>query len=157
MSMRKKPIAAGLPGDPALFKVLTEINIISHLATTEFERLLPDDLTRAQFGVINHLLRLDTLETIGELAGAFQVAQPTMSSTVNRLHAKGLVEFIPDTEDKRIKRVCVTRAGRAIRERAVKAVAPHMLAFEGAAPDTDWVGILSALTQLRAFMEGRRP
>ena len=152
----RKPAEAGLAGDPALFKLLTEIDIIAHLAATAFERLLPEGLTRAQFGVLNHLLRLDAQETVSELASAFQVAQPTMSSTVKRLASKGFVEFIPDTDDRRVKRVKVTRKGAAMRQKAVKAVAPHLAAVEHDAKGQDWAKLLPKLMKLRVFLDERR-
>ena len=145
--------AAGLPGDPVLFKVLTEISIISNLADREFERLMPGGLTLAQFGVLNHLLRLNTQETIGEIASAMQVAQPTMSSTVKKLTEKNFVTLIPDTDDRRVKRVKVTRSGRTARDKAVKAVAPGLSALDGATPDADWRAILEELTRLRTLID----
>ncbi|MBL4618667.1 MAG: MarR family transcriptional regulator [Marinicaulis sp.] len=156
MTHKKLPAAPGLPGDPTLFGVLTEIAIIAQLTTTAFERVLPEGLTQAQFGVLHHLLRLDAVQTIGELASAFQVTQPTMSSTVKRLLAKGYVEIVPDKEDRRIKRVSVTEIGRDAREKAVKTIAPHIAAIQQDAPDTDWASTLKALTELRIFFDERR-
>lgn len=147
---------AGLPGDPVLFKVLTEISIISNLADREFERLMPGGLTLAQFGVLNHLLRLNVRQTISEIASAMQVAQPSMSSTVRKLSDKNYVDLVPDTEDRRLKRVKVTRAGRAVRDKAVKAVAPGLSALDGATPDTDWEAILEELTRLRTIIDSVR-
>lgn len=156
--MRKdiQPVDAGLPGDPAIFKVLAEMSIISNLADSAFERAMAGKLTLAQFGVLNHLLRLDVQETIGELASAFQVAQPTMSSTVKRLLDKSCIEFIPDTEDRRIKRVAVTDKGKAMRQEAVEAIAPGIDALEKALPDANWKGILPFLTRLRTVLDGAR-
>ncbi len=156
MAKRKAPAPAGLAGDPALFKVMAEITIISNLANTELERHMPGGLTRAQFGVLNHLLRLDRRETVGELADAFQVAQPTMSSTVKRLIDKGLAEFIPDAEDRRIKRVAVTMGGRKTRDAAVAAVAPHLAELGKASSDIDWGATLEALSRIRVYLEARR-
>ncbi len=158
MPMRKSPdkAGAGLPGDPALFKVLTEISIISNLADREFERRMPGALTLAQFGVLNHLLRLNAQETIGEIAEAMQVAPPTMSSTVKKLHEKSFVELVPCTRDRRIKRVKVTRAGRAIRDKAVKAVAPGLAQLEAGTPGADWQAILEVMTRLRIVLDNAR-
>ncbi|WP_165793579.1 MarR family winged helix-turn-helix transcriptional regulator [Hyphococcus luteus] len=144
---------AGLPGDPALFKVMTEISIIANLADREFERRMPGGLTTAQFGVLNHLLRLKAQQTIGEIAGAMQVAQPTMSSTVKRLHEKGYVEFVPDTKDRRVKHVKVTRAGRAIRDKAVKTIEPGLAYLKEGTPGADWDKILKELTRLRIVLD----
>ncbi|MEO1135789.1 MAG: MarR family transcriptional regulator [Pseudomonadota bacterium] len=156
MPKRKELIEAGLPGDPALFKVMTEISIIANLADREFERRMPGTLTLAQFGVLNHLLRLDTRETIGEIANAMLVAQPTMSSTVKKLEAKGFIEFIPDPDDRRIKRVKVTRAGRAARDGAVKAVGPGIDELIAGTPGANWRDILKELTRLRTVLDNAR-
>lgn len=150
------PAEAGLPTDSPLFKVLTEIQIISHLASNEFERLLPTGMTEAQFGVLNHLLRLDVQETVGELAAAFQVAQPTMSSTVKRLEEKGLILLVPSLEDRRVKRVHVTDTGKKTRDKIVLSLEPEYSAFLETAPDIRWTKVLPALTALRDYLEKRR-
>jgi DNA-binding MarR family transcriptional regulator len=152
----KNKADAGLPGDPAIFKVFTEISIIANRADREFERVLPGALTLAQFGVLNHLLRLDVQETIGEIASAMQVAQPSMSSTVKKLDAKGFVEFIPDTEDRRMKRVKVTRAGRAIRDQAVAAIWPGLARLQAGLPGADWAALLGELSRLRILIDSMR-
>ncbi|WP_375204723.1 MarR family winged helix-turn-helix transcriptional regulator [Hyphococcus sp.] len=146
---------AGLPGDPVLFKVLTEISIISNLADREFERLMPGGLTLAQFGVLNHLLRLGVQQTIGEIASAMTVAQPTMSSTVKKLVDKHYVELVPDTDDRRVKRVKVIRAGRTARDRAVKAVAPGLAMLKEGTPGADWNALLGELTRLRIVIDSK--
>lgn len=151
-----KPAEAGLPNDSVLFKVVTEIQIISHLLSNEFERLLPDSMTEAQFGVLNHLLRLDTEETVSQLAAAFQVAQPTMSSTVKKLGSKGYVTFVPSDSDRRVKYVSVTKSGKKIRNQIVLSLEPEYKSFLEAAPDVNWKKILPALTSLRAFLDERR-
>lgn len=145
----------GLLTDPAYFKVLTEIDMIAHMAGKEFEKLLPSGLTQAQFGVLNRLLRLECTETVSELAAAFQVAQPTMSSTVKRLEAKGLIVLIADIKDRRAKRVRVTPAGKKLRNKTVHALAPQYQAFVASAPPIDWESLLPSLTVLRAHFEKR--
>ncbi|MEZ5893571.1 MAG: MarR family transcriptional regulator [Parvularculaceae bacterium] len=147
---------AGLPGDPVMFKVLTEMSIISNLADREFERLMPGGLTLAQFGVLNHLLRLNEAQTIGEVASAMTVAQPTMSSTVRKLEEKGYIRLVPDTEDRRIRRVAVTAAGRKVRDGAVKTVAPGVAKLMAATPDDDWEAVLASLTRLREQIDSAR-
>ncbi len=159
MAIKTKPAIAaeaGLPGDPAIFKVLTEIDIIAHLAKREFERLLPEGLTEAQFGILNHLLRLDTEETISELAHAFQVTQPTMSSTAKRLINNGYAEFITDPSDARVKRVRVTKNGKAVRNQTVKSLAPYFKKFGADVPEIDLETVLPALTRLREYFDQRR-
>ncbi len=151
-----KAAGPGLPGDPAIFKVFTEITIIAKLAGREFERAMPGTLTVAQFAVLNHLMRLDVRQTIGEIASAMQVAQPTMSSTVKKLEAKSFVAFVPDTDDRRIKRVMVTPDGAVMRNRAVAATGPALARLKEGLPDTDWEQLLAGLTPLRVVIDSMR-
>lgn len=146
---------AGLKGDPVEFAVMTEIGIIAHLADTAFARRLPDGLTTAQFSVLNHLLRLGAQQTIGELASALQVSQPTMSSTVRRLEDKGLVDLIPDPDDRRIRRAAVTPAGEAIRAQSVAALETSKTELGALAP-SEWKALLPLLNKLRIALDVAR-
>ncbi|MGK2742500.1 MarR family winged helix-turn-helix transcriptional regulator [Tepidicaulis sp. LMO-SS28] len=149
-------VPAGLAGDPAEFMVMTEISIIAHLAETLFARNLPDGMTVAQFGVLNHLLRLKRQETIGELARAHQVSQPTMSSTVRRLEDKGFVALVPDPEDRRIRRVRVTKAGEKARAAALGAAAPVSQEVLGRLAPEKWAALHPLLTELRVILDQTR-
>ncbi|MBI1392246.1 MAG: MarR family transcriptional regulator [Alphaproteobacteria bacterium] len=156
MAKEKFQSEAGLPSDNIYLKVLTEIDMIAHMAGVAFQKFLPDGLTDAQFGVLNRLMRLDTEETVGELAAAFQVTQPTMSSTVGRLVEKGYAEFLPDASDRRIKRVRATSSGRKLRNQTVAKLEPFYAVFEEEAGDVDWKSCLAALTVLRGHFERKR-
>ncbi len=146
---------AGLAGDPVEFAAMTEISIIAHLADTAFARRLPDGLTTAQFAVLNHLLRLEAEQTIGKLARALQVSQPTMSSTVRRLEEKGLVSLVPDEDDRRIRRVSVNRSGAAVRNKAVQALdaSKEDLAVLS---QKEWEQLLPLLNKLRIALDAAR-
>lgn len=146
---------AGLAGDPVEFAAMTEISIIAHLADTAFARRLPDGLTTAQFAVLNHLLRLDTQQTIGELARALQVSQPTMSSTVRRLEEKGLVTPVPDPDDRRIRRIGVTPAGIAARKAAVQALDASRSELASLTRQ-EWKQLLPLLNKLRVALDSAR-
>ncbi|MGJ3232902.1 MAG: MarR family winged helix-turn-helix transcriptional regulator [Oceanicaulis sp.] len=147
---------AGLPGDPALFKAMSEIAMIAHLSDILFARLLPDGLTPAQFGVLNRLVRLRRLETISELSRAFQVAQPTMTSTVKKLAAKGLVVLRPDPKDRRARRIDITAEGESARAAGIAALAPVREEVAREAPELDFEALLPALTAIRVFLDARR-
>jgi DNA-binding MarR family transcriptional regulator len=146
---------AGLKGDPIEFAVLTEIDIIAHLADTAFARRLPDGLTTAQFAVLNHLLRLGAQQTISELASALQVSQPTMSSTIRKLGEKGLVTLEPDPDDRRIRRAAVTAAGEALRQQSVRALDEAKSVFGVLEPD-EWQALLPLLHKLRVALDAAR-
>lgn len=148
--------AAETQGDPVEFAVLTEIAIIAHLADTAFARLLPKGFTTAQFGVLNHLIRKDTQETIGELASAMQVSQPTMSSTVRKLEDSGFIELVYDPDDRRVRRVSVTKSGRAIRAESIKSLnAMKTSALKDIDP-ADWALVLPALGRIRKTLDAAR-
>lgn len=153
---RRPPAKGGLPGDPAEFMVLTEIGIIAQLAENALARHLPDRMTPAQFGVLNHLLRLDVQQTIGELASAMQVSQPTMSSTVRRLEDKGLIELLPDDTDGRIRRVSVTAEGKRMRQRGAKAAQASLSSLSGLVLDQEWEALLPLLNKLRVALDAAR-
>jgi DNA-binding MarR family transcriptional regulator len=146
---------AGLAGDPLEFAVMTEISIIAHLADNAFARRLPDGLTTAQFAVLNHLLRLEVQQTIGDLARALQVSQPTMSSTVKRLEEKGLVMLVPDPDDRRIRRVSVSPAGTKARNQAVKALDATKSEL-AVLSQKEWTQLLPLLSRLRVALDSAR-
>jgi DNA-binding MarR family transcriptional regulator len=146
---------AGLAGDPVEFATMTEISIIAHLADTAFARRLPDGLTTAQFAVLNHLLRLEAEQTIGELARALQVSQPTMSSTVRRLEEKGLISLVPDSDDRRIRRVSVNRSGAAVRNKAVQALDASKKDLAVLSQE-EWKQLLPLLNRLRIALDAAR-
>lgn len=106
--------------DPLEFTVFNEIGIIDQLTTHAFGEVLPRGMTPAQFGILNHFVRLgEQHESPAKLASAFQVSRPTMSTTLARLERGGHVEISPDPEDGRGKLVRITERGRAMREECV--------------------------------------
>jgi len=145
----------GLDSDPDIFKLLTEIDMIAHMAKKEFERTLPNGMTQAQFGVLNRLTRLDILETISELAKAFQVAQPTMTSTLKKLQAKSFVNFIPDAQDGRIKRVAITKAGQTARSKILQNTGMALADFEQEFRRLPYDVLLTELGGIRSYLEKR--
>ncbi len=147
---------AEVPDDPAIFRVLMEISITAALANRMLGRQLPDGLTEAQFGVLNHLIRHDRSETPSRLAAAFRVSRPTMTSTVGRLSAKGLVSLEPDPEDARGKCVTVTPAGRDLRARALAALAPYFRELESVISASKAEALLPDLRRIRLFFDNHR-
>lgn len=146
----------GLSGGPPEFKAFTEIAIIAHLADNLFASVLPEGLTPAQFGVLNHLLRLETQETISAIATALQVSQPTMSSTIKKLEQKGFTRRLADNSDARAKRVCVTNMGRRVRNHSVANIETLREELAGGFDDIDWDALLPSLTKLRLMLDRLR-
>jgi DNA-binding MarR family transcriptional regulator len=77
--------------------------------------------TAAGFGLTHQqawLLRiLDEPRPMGELAAMMRCDASNLTGIVDRLEARGLLERHVDERDRRIKRLVVTPAGRALRRR----------------------------------------
>ena len=145
----------GLSSDPDIFKLLTEIDMIAHMAKREFERILPEGTSQAQFGVLNRLMRLNTTETVSELARAFQVTQPTMTSTLKKLEAKSLIRVAPDEKDRRAKRVSITELGQAERARILGLTTTALTGLHEVFKHLPYEILLTELGSIRAYLEER--
>ncbi|NNC73793.1 MAG: MarR family transcriptional regulator [Sphingomonadaceae bacterium] len=161
MSVGKSPEiskvqTAGLKGDQPIFTLFTEIGIIAQLSTTLFESALPKGMTNAQHSVLNHLIRREETQTIGELASAFQVTQPTMSSTIRKLEDKGLVELRPQPGDRRVRRVAVTRAGELARDAGLDAARGLKDELGPMISKREIDTVLPILSELRAKLDAAR-
>lgn len=143
--------------DPGrLFGLFNEIGIIHQLASTAFERVLPYDLTQAQFTVLNHCVRLGDNKTPAQLADAFQVTRGTLTSTLGRLEAKGFITLTPDASDGRSKRILLTPLGRAAREEAIAAAAPLLMQAATALSADEFARLLPLLERLRGWLDANR-
>lgn len=73
----------------------------------------PPDLTMQQFRVLGQVVRRPGISG-NELGGQLGVSAPTASGLVERLVEKGLIARIDDVDDRRIRRLHPTEAGRDI-------------------------------------------
>ena len=141
---------------PELFSLFNEIGIIAQLSSNEFEKCLPDRLTTSQFAVLNWFLRVDSEATPGRLARAFQLTGGAITNTLKKLEAKGLVKIEPDALSGRKKRVTLTRAGRVMRDKAVKATTPLLDEFAGRVRTGKTGKLLKELQEIRQYLDERR-
>jgi DNA-binding MarR family transcriptional regulator len=142
--------------DTQLFALFNEIGILAQLSGTLFERTMPKGMTLAQFSVLNHFVRLGKERSPAELADAFQVTRGTMTSTLQKLASKKLVEITPDPEDGRGKRVRITRAGEKMREMCIAGVAPTLASLASKTPGLDPATLIAPLRQLRIELDRER-
>jgi DNA-binding MarR family transcriptional regulator len=142
--------------DPLAFRVLNEVGIIGQLATTMFEQVMPQGMTLAQFSILNHFVRLGGERSPLELARAFQVTKGTMTSTLQRLEARGSIAIRPDPLDGRGKIVSITAAGRKARHAAIAALGPRMADLERGIARETLEMLLPALTELRQVLDQAR-
>lgn len=73
----------------------------------------PPDLTMQQFRALGHVVRQPGVSG-NELGGLLGVSAPTASGLVERLVEKGLIARIDDAEDRRIRRLHPSEAGRDV-------------------------------------------
>ena len=142
--------------DPIAFRIMNEIAIIDQLGTTIFERSMPHGLTLPQFVVLNHFVRLGGDRTPVELASAIQVTKATMTSTLQRLEAKGFITSAPDPKDGRSKRIAITAQGRKARDQSIRAIEHDLAAMESDVGKKAMEGALPCLAALRTFLDRRR-
>jgi DNA-binding MarR family transcriptional regulator len=141
----------------ASFQALTEISIIAHLADTALGQTLPDGLSVAGFGVLNHFVRLERDgESPSQLARAFQVTKGAMTYTLQQLEERGLVRIDADPQDARGKIVRITAKGRRARETGVASVQPGMERLIAAIGAEEFADALPFLTKLRAILDAAR-
>lgn len=99
--------------------LLTEINRLLH--GKHHDLALQHGLTGEQFHL---LVELDELSlsfsedgmapTVGEIAQSLNRAQNTVSEKISRLEKRGLVERVPDAEDRRVTRIVPTERCRKL-------------------------------------------
>lgn len=143
--------------DPIAYRLFNEIGIIDQLAGTLFERSLPKGMTRAQFGVLNHFVRLEPGEkSPATLAGAFQVSRPTMTSTLARLERAGLVRSRPDPADGRAKLISITAAGRQMRARCIAGTDALFARFSEILGTVDVASLTGELEKIRKALDEAR-
>ena len=142
--------------DPLPFRIFNEIGIISQLSSAILSRVLPHGLSMAQFGVLNHFVRLGGERTPANLAEAFQVTRGAMTNTLARLEAQGFIQVRPDPEDGRGKLVTITDAGRTAREDALKILMAEVGKVEGKIDWRDLAEILPRLETLRKVLDEER-
>jgi len=145
------------PGAPLAFQVMTEIGILHQLANAEFQAVLPKGVSPAQFGVLNHFVRLNKdTESPARLAKIFQVTRPTMSSTLGRMELSGLINIVPDPADGRAKLVSLTDAGRSMRQECIARVSEPLKQMAEVISPKALAAILPPLTDMREKLDAIR-
>lgn len=138
------------------FLLLKEITILSQLASTEFNRLLPEELHVSHFTIIEHLARRRKGQTPQDLARVFQMSKQNMTNSIAQLKKRGLVEVCSNPSDGRSKLVTVTKAGIAFRNRAMTTLVPMLSDVAAHDAFSELVDVLPALQRLREFLDEKR-
>ena len=75
------------------------------------------DLTASQGRVMGYLARCKQPPCARDLEEVFQLSHPTVSGILSRLEKKGFIEFRPDEQDRRCKRIHILPRGMECNER----------------------------------------
>ena len=101
-----------------------DFGVLLNIAFNAFKKALENDLAAAgfadvgpSFGYVFRLLA-DGSCSLSELARQLHMTSPGALKLVDDMVAKGYVERTPDATDKRVKRLGLTRRGRAALHRA---------------------------------------
>ena len=133
-----------------------EVGILSQLSRAMFDLRLPPGIAVAQFGVLNHLVRVRDGGTPLQLARAFQVPKTSMTHSLAVLERHGLIRLAPNPSDGRSKCAFITAEGRAFRLAALAALAPDLQALAARLPASRLAGVLPTLAELRRIMDAMR-
>lgn len=143
--------------DPLAFEFFNEIGILEQLSAALLDNVLPKGMTRAQFSVLNHFVRLGVDEkSPAALANAFQVTRPTMTSTLGRMEKNGLISVRADPQDGRAKLVSLTPAGKTMREACLAALVPLVPVLNGVVSQEEMNDLLPRLRAIRVRLDAAR-
>ena len=96
------------------------VAILVKIASLEFDKvsnqlLAPFDLSNSQFKILKYLLWQDDqgVRQI-DIETYFSMTNPTVTGLVQKMEKKGLIERVPNPDDKRSKLIRVTEKARAM-------------------------------------------
>ena len=144
------------PSPADVFEVFNEIGIIEQLSRARLEAQLPPGLIAPHFTVLNRLVRVRDGATPIDMARAFQVPKTSLTHTLQGLEARGLIEMRPNPEDGRSKTVWITEAGRALRDKAIAALAEDFAPIMAEIDIERLLDLKPALTELRKVLDSAR-
>ncbi|MEC9346162.1 MAG: MarR family transcriptional regulator [Pseudomonadota bacterium] len=138
------------------WETLVAIGICEQLIGTRANQLLGPDLSLTPFSVLNHFVRLRQTETVTDLARAFQVPQPGMTKTVQKLLANGWLAAREDPADARRKLLDLTDAGIAAHGAALARLGPDAERVFADWSDDEIDDLRARLFRLKVWLDNNR-
>lgn len=74
------------------------------------------ELTGAQGHIMGYIARCPQAPCSRDIEAAFRLSHPTVSGLLSRLEKKGFLEFRPDPDDRRCKRIYILPKGKECNE-----------------------------------------
>ncbi len=121
----------------------------------ELRRELEDKMTLARFDLLASLHREDG-QTLAALSRALLVTAGNVTGLVDRAERDGVVERRPEPTDRRVARVWLTAAGRALIRELLPLQAKQVHALIGSLPEADRRELRRLLGGLREHLRNVR-
>ena len=142
---------------PVAFSFFNEIAIIDQLAMTVVTGTLPAGLSVAGFALLDRFVRIaPDGESPARLAALFQVSRPTMSHTLGRLLAQGLIALDTVPGNRRSKIARITAMGRSRHAEALDVLMPVLAEVEEVLGRDVLETLTPALASLRERLDRMR-
>lgn len=141
------------PQDRPDVEVFSEIGVIEHCLRNSVARFLPPGMTYTQFEVLLHFVRNGDGATPAELARDMLMSKAAITNTLQRMQAQGTVVVLADVNDRRKKRVRLTRVGLDAYSAILKAMKPKTDTLREAFTEGEFRAALPFLRALRVFLE----
>jgi DNA-binding MarR family transcriptional regulator len=153
-SLRARPdVEEGTELWPNGFSGWIRVGIVYARTTRHIATMMrPLDLTVAQFDALAHLYVEDGISQ-QELAERLLVSKGNVTGLINRLADRGLVERHADPDDRRTKRLKITRSGRALAKKALRKQAQLVEAMMTRLTDRERDTLSRLLGQLAAHFD----
>lgn len=140
-----------------IWELITSVNICAQLLGTRAGEALGPELPPTQFTMLNHFVRVPpATKTVGDMARAFQLPQPGVTKTAQKLVTKGFLAIHDDPQDGRRKLMSMTEAGRAAHMQALMRLKPDAGFIFADWSDADLDALCEPLFRLKYWLDGNR-
>lgn len=133
-------------------EVFTEIGAIEHYLRAAVTRHLPDGMTHAHFEMLQWFLRYGDGQTPAELARMMLMTKGAITNILQKLETMGFVAVLADCDDRRKKRVKITRAGLEVSNAILKDMKAKTEALREGFTDDEFRAVAPFLRALRIFL-----
>lgn len=138
--------------DQPYVEVFTEIGMIEHFLRMAVARHLPDGMTHAHFELLQWFLRHGDGQTPAELSRMMLMTKGAMTNILQKLEKMGFVVVLADCDDRRKKRVKITRAGIESAGGVMKDMKAKTEALRDGFTDNEFRAATPFLKALRVFL-----
>lgn len=139
-------------------QLATALGIVNQLYTTRMNQLLGQhDLTIAQFGLLNHLLRSGSeAHTVSELTAALEINQPGVTKIIKKLSQLDLVSVQTSAADSRKKQIAITGAGAQAIQKVMMGLGPDVFQWFADWEEDEMGQFTQSLQRLGGWLDENR-